>query len=139
MLFFRNRGITGRVRSLIAEGVGVRQNTWRVWESDPGHEELTEAVLDWVRDCMASMRRPHGVDQVALALSCRDGAGHPRCSTSLGLLDPADFYSAKASDAIMAFLDDVSRLPEPAASREISGALVCLGDIAFALSDQQAA
>jgi hypothetical protein len=139
MFLFRNPGIHSRVRSLIGNGVGVCQRTWPVDDARADREELSAAVIDWVRECMSTMRRPNGVDQVALALACRDDDREPRCSASLGLLDPRDFYGERALNGINAFLDDVAGLPGAPVSREISGALVCLGDIAFALATDQAA
>lgn len=139
MFLFRNRRIHGRVRDLIASGVGVRQQTWTIGEGGADRRSLPQAVLDWVKECMSTMRRPNGVDQVALALACRDDGPEPRCSASLGLLDPQDFYGDRALESINAFLDDVDSLPEQAGGREISGALVCLGDIAFALARDEAA
>lgn len=138
MHLFRNRGMHDRVRDLIASGVGVSQKTWTV-DSGADRQALSMAVLDWVKECMSTMRRPNGVEQVALALACRDGGREPRCSASLGLLDPRDFYGDRALTSINAFLDDVDGLPQKAEDREISGALVCLGDIAFALATDQAA
>ena len=140
MFLFRNRGIHARVRELIASGVGVSQKTWSVGEEGADRHVLSTAMLDWVKECMSTTRRPNGVEQVALALACRDDAGRePRCSASLGLLDPQDFYGDRALAGINAFLDDVDGLPATVDSREISGALVCLGDIAFALATDKAA
>lgn len=140
MPLFSRLSVNRRVERLIREGVGVRESTWTVdCASDPDlTRRLTESIVAWVRHSMGEMRRPYGIDHVALALACRDGSGRVVCSTSLGVLRPISFYGDGPVAEVNAFLGDVARATggRPA---EMVGALLSLGDIAFALNGRPAA
>ena len=140
MHFFRKPDTRERVAHLIKGGVGVREATWEypgpIIGQDP--HALAEPILHWLRDAMGRMRRPFGIDHVAVALACRDDEGNVVCSNAMGVLRPAVFYDGEGLDRITAFLDDVQAVA-PASRREIVAALLSLGDIAYSLNGARAA
>lgn len=140
MPLFNRSSVNRRVERLIREGVGVRETTWTLDSpGDPGLTRLlTESIVAWVRLSMGEMRRPYGIDHVALALACRDGSGRVMCSTSLGVLRPISFYGDGPVTEVNAFLGDVARVSGDRPV-EMVGALLSLGDIAFELNGRPAA
>lgn len=138
--FFRSQSTRHQIERLIRDGVGVREAAWPV----PGHagapapEALVGPIVQWVRESMAAMRRPYGIDHVALALACRDGDGRVVCSNSFGVVQPATFYQDDGPERVAAFIGDLSAVP-PGSRREIVGALLSLGDIAYELGVPRAA
>jgi hypothetical protein len=140
MPFLNRSSVNRRVERLIRAGIGVRETTWTL--DSPGDADLTrlltESIVGWVRLSMGEMRRPYGIDHVALALACRDGSGRVMCSTSLGVLRPISFYGDGPVTEVNAFLGDVARVSgnRPV---EMVGALLSLGDIAFELNGRPAA
>ena len=62
-------------------------------ESPESGEAAVEAIVTWVREAVATMRRPYGLDHVAVAFACRDSDGRVLCSNTLGVVRPAVFYS----------------------------------------------
>lgn len=137
MPFFSRRPVHRRVERLIREGVGVREARWRL-ESPVASASLVDDILSWVRLSMGHMRRPYGIDHVALALAARDDSGRVLCSTSLGVLRPLSFYGEGPTTEVAAFLGDVARVSHDG-SVELIGALLSLGDIAFELHGRPAA
>lgn len=133
MALFRRFFRVKRVERLIRDGVGVREASWRL-ESHPAQhtDAIVDDVVRWVRDSMGKMRRPYGIDHVALALAARDDSGKVVCSSSLGVLRPNSFYAEEGADQVRAFIGDASRVMA-GRSGEMVGALLSLGDIAFAL------
>ncbi|MCC6382093.1 MAG: hypothetical protein IT304_06255 [Dehalococcoidia bacterium] len=139
MQFLRAPTTRRRVERLIRQGVGVREAAWQLPIDDTDNRQaLVEQILAWVRDSMAAMRRPYGIDQVALALACRDAAGRVVCSNSFGVVHPALFYGAEGADRIASFFGDLGAVPL-ASRHEVVGALLSLGDIAYELSLPRAA
>ncbi len=126
MFSFHDARMRRRLATLLREGVGVHEHSW------PTPEGSAEGLLVWVRDVMASMRRPNGIDQVALALACRDVQGTVRRSSTLGVVPPGAFYGGPAEEGLRAFVRELEALP-PADHVKVSAALVCLGDLAYAL------
>lgn len=132
--------IRRRIQRLIRSGVGVHEASWKIQVA--GDNQFRKAVVDdiarWVRESMGEMRRPYGIDHVALALACRDSAGRVRCSNSLGVIRPSAFYGVEGSCRIDAFFDDIesTRVDRPF---EIVGALLSLGDLAYELDLARAA
>ncbi|MGE5595610.1 MAG: hypothetical protein ACM3S1_06185 [Hyphomicrobiales bacterium] len=134
MLSLRKFSSRRRVERLIREGVGLRESTWPI---PPDAEELTTdelitPIVEWVRMAMGEMRRPNGIDHVALALACRDATGRVVCSNSFGVVRPGVFYDDAGLDQVAAFMADVEAVPRER-RREIVGALLSLGDIAYEL------
>lgn len=140
MPFFSRHSAHRRVERLIREGVGVREARWDVGlPAAPNDAHRTaEAIVAWVRLSMGHMRRPYGIDHVALALAARDSSGQMVCSTSLGVLRPLSFYGEGPTAEVAAFLGDVARAC-PAGPVELVVALLSLGDIAFELNGREAA
>lgn len=140
ILFFRRGVSQRRIAKAIREGVGVTEFRLRApgeGEGD-GRQVAIDGILSAVRDAMGRMRRPYGIDQVALALACRDHDGQILCANTLGVIRPAAFYGAEGEERIAAFMDDVEAMP---AERRcyIDGALLSVGDLAYQLSEPQAA
>jgi hypothetical protein len=138
--FLRKLSTHRRVERLIRDGVGVREATWQA--SDIGDTEsdaeLTADLVAWIRRQMGEMRRPYGIDHVALALACKDSGGKVVCSNSLGVVRPESFYGDAGVRSVATFLDEARRVAGPGPI-EIVGALLSLGDIAFELNLGRAA
>ncbi|PFG74029.1 hypothetical protein [Tepidiforma thermophila] len=122
---------------LIREGVGVSERTWTV-ERLEDSTDLAVRVAAWAREEMATMRRPFGVDHVAVALACRDGGGRVFASASLGVVRPGAFYGGEAEARLAEALEGALRLA-PGGRAEVLVALVRLGDLAFELQGAQQA
>ena len=140
MQMFRRSATRRRLDQMIREGIGLHESRWQLpsnaQESDA--QELVEPIVEWVRQSMGEMRRPNGIDQVALALACRDENGRVLCSNSFGVLRPAAFYEEDGVDRVAAFMADVEAVPGEQ-RREIIGALLSLGDIAYEMQLARAA
>src|SRR5690242_208883 len=110
--FLRRSSTHRRVETLIRGGVGVRECAWDAddLDDDHGRRELTDRILFWIRRAMGEMRRPYGIDHVAVALACRDEHGKVLCSSSLGVIRPGSFYGADGVERIAGFLEDVDRV-----------------------------
>jgi len=138
--FFRRANSQRRIEDAIRRGVGVTEFSWLAPRAgDPEARRSTlQTILVTVREAMAAMRRPYGIDHVALALACRDHNGRIVCANTLGVIRPASFYGAEGEARIAAFLDDVEAVPAADRAR-IDGALLSVGDLAFELSTPKAA
>jgi hypothetical protein len=136
-----NRFTTNRrVEGLIRRGVGVNEATWKLPDpaDAPGATALVDEVVAWVRRAMGEMRRPYGIDHVAVALACRDASGRVVCSNSLGVVRPAVFYGEDGAARVSDFLVDAARAGGKPGG-EVVGAILSLGDIAYELGAAQAA
>jgi len=129
-----------RVEDLIRQGVGVREASWDMAPAGdaPARGQLAEELAAWVREAMATMRRPYGIDHVALALACRDVTGRILSTSSLGVIRPGSFYGAEGLGHIAGFLEDVENV-RSAGPVNVTGALLSLGDLAFELDIARAA
>lgn len=128
---WRRWGTRRRVEALIRGGVGVSERVWLVGGAEEG-SRLAEEIGAWARAEMAGMRRPFGVDHVALALACRDAAGRVRCSASLGVVRPGAFYDGSAEGRLAVALEAALGMA-PSGGLEVQVALLRLGDLAFEL------
>ena len=138
MALFSRLSTHRKVARLIRNGVGVREASWPLDGYAPEvKDQLVASVIEWVRSSMGEMRRPYGIDHVALALAARDEAGRVLCSNSLGVLRPASFYADDGAKQVLAFLGDAERVMRGAPG-EMVGALLSLGDIAFELKSRAA-
>ena len=77
MALFRKFTTHRKVERLIRDGVGVREASWRLEDGQRSEhvDALVDDVVAWVRSSMGGMRRPYGIDHVALALAARDESG----------------------------------------------------------------
>ncbi len=111
-------------------GVGVREASWPLPE--PGAEgAFVEAVRAWMAECGAGMRRPYGVDHVALALSCHGHQGHPRCSTALGIRPLGEYLGPRGERELLGFVRD-ARLASPEGGT-VRAVFLSMGDLLAAL------
>jgi len=136
----RRWNATRRLVKAVRQGVGLQEATWIM--PPPGDDAAAALVVDeiagWVREAMATMRRPYGIDHVAVALACRDAAGKVVCSNSLGVVRPAAFYGADGPARLRAFLDDAF-FAGPGEGAEIIAAMLSLGEVAYELNGEKAA
>jgi len=139
MALFRKFTTHRKVERLIRAGVGVREASWRLDEGQAPEaaEAVVEDVVAWVRASMSKMRRPYGIDHVAIAFAARDASGKVVCSSSPGVLRPGSFYSDDGAEHVRAFLGDARRAMGGRGG-EMVGALLSLGDIAYELNARAA-
>lgn len=135
MLSFKKHAARRRIERLLHDGVGLQETRWELAEDGSPRDtnDLIAPIIAWVREAMSEMRRPNGIDQVALALACRDEHGRVLCSNSFGVLRPGAFYDDDGVDRVTAFMADVEAVPREQ-RREIVGALLSLGDIAYEMA-----
>ncbi len=126
-----------RVEASIKEGVGLSKHEWILPAPIQPHELTTlgEAVVEWSRVRAAESRRPHGIDQCALALACAHPGGAPLASVTFGVFRPIELYAdGGIPDRVHAFLEGLS-LPTLNDSGEpvrFAAALFSWGDVARA-------
>ena len=138
MALFRRFSSHRKVERLIRDGVGVHEACWSLDSLDPeSADALAEDVVAWVRSSMAHMRRPYGIDHVALALAARDSRGNVVCTNSLGVVRPQSFYGEAGPEQVRAFLGDAARAMEGRPG-DMVGALLSLGDIAYEMRGKAA-
>jgi hypothetical protein len=138
MALFRRSSSHRKVERLIRDGVGVHEACWRLEEGqEHASETLVTDVIAWVRESMGRMRRPYGIDHVALALAARDESGRVVCTNRLGVLRPQSFYGEAGPDHVRSFLGDAARAMDGQGG-EMVGALLSLGDIAYELGGKAA-
>lgn len=138
MLSFKKFAARRRLERLLRDGVGLHETSWQVPQRGAGKDDLVTPIVEWVRRSMGEMRRPNGIDQVALALACRDEQGQVLCSNSFGVMRPSVFYQDAGVEQVEAFMADVDAVPQER-RHEIVAALLSLGDIAYEMSAPKAA
>ena len=129
-----------RIEESIRAGTGLSKGDWTLDAPSIGSaqiDRLAEDMRDWCRERIASIRRPYGIDQLALAVACATPGGDPLASTTFGVFRPVDFYSDEGiGDRLEAFLRQV---PLDALNRELeagapgirfAAALFSWGDVA---------
>lgn len=123
---------------MVRRGTGVHEATWAASGRPERTDALAEEIVRWVRMAMGEMRRPHGINQVALALSCRDASGNVVRRTSFGVVQPDLFYRDEGGSRVAAFIREARGIAasEP---REIGALLLSLGDLAYELDAIRAA
>ncbi|GBD24280.1 hypothetical protein HRbin29_01958 [bacterium HR29] len=108
----------------------MREASWALPE--PGAEgAFVEEVRAWMAECGAGMRRPYGVDHVALALSCRDQDGRARCSTALGIRPLGEYLGPRGERELLGFIRD-ARLASPEGGT-VKVVFLSMGDLLAAL------
>ena len=129
-----------RIEESIRSGTGLSKGDWML--AAPAIEpaqiaQLAEDMRDWCRERIASIRRPYGIDQLALAVACATPGGDPLASTTFGVFRPVDFYSDEGiGDRLEAFLREVpiddlnAELEAGAPGIRFAAALFSWGDVA---------
>lgn len=126
-----------RIEASIREGVGLSKQEWLLAAPlrPSDIDTLAEAVVEWSRVRAGEMRRPHGIDQCALALACAHPGGAPLASTTFGVFRPIDLYAdGGIPERVTAFLEGLSlpALNEPGEPVRFAAALFSWGDVARA-------
>jgi hypothetical protein len=125
------------VEASIREGVGLRKHEWLLASPIVASDldELVDAVVEWSRVSAAESRRPHGIDQCALALACAHPGGAPLASTTFGVFRPIDLYAEGGiPDRVRLFLEGLPlpTLNESGEPVRFAAALFSWGDVARA-------
>jgi hypothetical protein len=135
---FRPDPLRSRVEASIREGTGLSKHEWLLDETPISGDDLgtlSEEIVAWCRDRVATTRRPYGIDQVALAIACAVPGGPPIASNTFGVFRPVEFYEESGvADRIEEFLraislDELNALDEPV---RFAAALFSWGDVARA-------
>jgi hypothetical protein len=129
-----------RIEESIEAGTGLSKADWML--SGPAIEgaavdQLTADVTEWCRERIASIRRPYGIDQLALAIACATPGGDPLASKTFGVFRPIDFYNEDGiGDRVAAFLREIpveqlnAELEAGASGIRFAAALFSWGDVA---------
>jgi hypothetical protein len=107
-------------------------------DSTSAGDQAVEAIVAWLREAVATMRRPYGLDHVAVAFACRDSDGRVLCSNTLGVVRPGVFYSDEGMTRVREFLVDAWHT-RPGDGAQIVGAVLSLGEVAHELGIARAA
>jgi hypothetical protein len=131
---------TRRLSRAVRQGIGLREQAWDMPQrgDDSAAGDIIGQILDWMRESAASMRRPYGLDHVAVAFACRNADGKVICSNAIGVVRPSIFYSDEGARRVSEFLVDAWHAG-PGEGARIIGALLCLGEVAHELGISQAA
>jgi hypothetical protein len=135
---FRRVTARRKVEGLIRDGIGLHERRWPAPRTEDEAAGLSHEILRWVRDSMVGMRRPYGINHVALAFACRDSSGSVVCSNALGVTASEVYWTPEGENRISGFLGDVEFVPVGRRG-EIVAALLSLGDLAFAMHQPKAA
>lgn len=129
-----------RIEDSIRAGTGLSKADWTLdgpTIEPAAIDQLIEDVTDWCRERIASIKRPYGIDQLALALACATPGGDPLASKTFGVFRPIDFYSEDGiDDRIGAFLREVpvdllnAELDAGASGIRFAAAFFSWGDVA---------
>jgi len=129
-----------RIEQSIRAGTGLSKQDWMLagpMIEPSAIEGLFEDVDGWCRERIASMRRPYGIDQLALAFACAIPGGDPLASKTFGVFRPVDFYSADGvGDRLATFLREIpleqlnAELDAGASGIRFAAALFSWGDVA---------
>lgn len=129
--------LRARVDASIRDGVGLSKHEWILAAPILPHEidALADEVTEWSRVRAAESRRPHGIDQCALALACAHPGGAPLASTTFGVFRPIELYTdGGIPDRVRLFLEGLSlpTLNESGEPVRFAAALFSWGDVARA-------
>jgi hypothetical protein len=124
----------------VRQGVGVQENTWEMPMPDVAGaaDQAVQTIVAWMREAVATMRRPYGLDHVAVAFACRNADGRVLCSNTLGVVRPSVFYTDEGEERVRQFLVDAWHA-RPGEGAQIVGALLSLGEVAHELGIANAA
>lgn len=136
--WFRRRAIERQVEECIRAGTGLRQEQW-LWPEPPMAEDdlrvLSDQIVGWCRDTMASFRKPYGIDQVALSVACAHPGKPPLATMTFEVFRPIEFYQEGGPrEQVASFIQnlDLRRLNEPVAPVRFAAALFSWGEVAKA-------
>ncbi len=107
-------------------------------EATGAADQVVETIVSWMREAAGTMRRPYGLDHVAVAFACRNAEGRVLCSNTLGVVRPSMFYSDEGEERVRQFLVDAWHT-RPGEGAQIVGALLSLGEVAHELGIAKAA
>jgi hypothetical protein len=129
-----------RLSRAVRQGIGLREHSWDMPArgDDEAAGAIIAQILDWMRESAAGMRRPYGLDHVAVAFACRNVDGKVICSNAIGVVRPGVFYNDEGARRVGEFLVDAWHAG-PGDGARIIGALLCLGEVAHELGISQAA
>lgn len=137
---FRPDPVRRRLEASIRSGTGLSKADWTLEGPTIEAERIADLVgevQEWCQERIASIRRPYGIDQLALAVACATPGGAPLASTTFGVFRPIDFYSeGGTSDRLEAFLSDIpleqlnAELEAGASGVRFAAALFSWGDVA---------
>jgi hypothetical protein len=129
-----------RIEESIEAGTGLSKADWMLSApaiDDASVDQLVEEITDWCRERIASIRRPYGIDQLALALACATPGGDPLASKTFGVFRPIDFYREDGiGDRVAEFLREIpveqlnAELDAGASGIRFAAALFSWGDVA---------
>jgi hypothetical protein len=129
-----------RIEQSIRSGTGLSKADWTLSGPAVASDDIDQLVTDvgeWCRERIASIRRPYGIDQLALALACASPGGDPLASKTFGVFRPIDFYSEDGvADRVETFLREVpveqlnAELASGASGIRFAAALFSWGDVA---------
>jgi hypothetical protein len=129
--------LRARVEASIREGVGLSKQEWLLASPILPYEmdTLAEAVIEWSRVRAGESRRPHGIDQFALALACAHPGAAPIASTTFGVFRPIELYTdGGIPDRVRLFLEGLplEMLNDLGEAVRFAAALFSWGDVARA-------
>lgn len=138
LLKWRRRSIERQIEACIRSGTGLHQEQW-LCDALPIEREalvdLSGQISEWCLRTMASLRRPYGIDQVALSVACAHPGNPPLATVTFGVFRPLEFYADEGPrQQLESFVQgiDVHKLnarPDPV---RFAAALFSWGDIARA-------
>ena len=135
---FRSDPLRTRVEAAVQNGTGLHKGEWLrptlpLAEADLG--EVSDQIVAWCRERMATSKRPYGIDQMALAVACAEPGGSPLASKTFGVFRPVEFYQdGGVAERVVDFVRqvDLERLNAVSGGVRFAAALFSWGDVARA-------
>ena len=134
--FRRRSGFERLVEQSVRDGVGLRRQVW-VLPSVPLNPVqlniLGERVTSWVEEEMGAMRRPYGIDHVALGMACASEHGSALASASFGLFRTRQSYEVGGTrEEVVEFVESLEDMGAAGDELRLAAALFSWGDLARA-------
>jgi hypothetical protein len=133
---FRPDPVRRRVEASLQRGTGLHRGEWLLAAEDIDAQtaaRVSDDILEWCRERMSAMRRPYGIDQMALAVACAEPGSVPLASQTFGVFRPADFYREDGvAERVSAFVSgiDLSSAAGFEQGLRFAAALFSWGDVA---------
>lgn len=133
---FRPDPLRERVEASIRSGTGLRRGEWLLDDppiDEAAIERVTDELLVWCREQIASTRRPYGIDQMALAIACAIPGDQPLASQTFGVFRPLEFYAdGGVAERVASFMrsirvEEINRRSTPI---RFAAAMFSWGDVA---------